>query len=76
MAKWALPVIDKEKCVLCGECVSACPHNVLEISVDTLTFINPQQCTYCGICEDQCPHEAVVCFYEISWAKPINEENP
>ena len=68
MAEWALPQIDREKCTLCGACVSACPNTVLEMLVDSLIFIHPQQCTYCGLCEDSCPDDAVVCPYEISWA--------
>ena len=68
MTKWALPQIDQEKCILCGQCVGACPHDVLEMRVNALVFKNPQQCTYCGLCEENCPHEAVVCYYEIGWA--------
>ncbi len=68
MAEWALPEIDQEKCVLCGDCIGACPHDALAIKANALIFSNPQQCTYCGLCEDNCPQDAVMCYYEISWA--------
>ena len=38
MTDWALPQIDREKCVLCGMCVQACPHQVLEMRGNQLDF--------------------------------------
>ena len=68
MTDWALPQIDQEKCILCGVCVQACPHQVLKMQTGQLAFVRPHACTYCGSCEDSCPQNAVVCYFEIGWA--------
>jgi Fe-S-cluster-containing hydrogenase component 2 len=31
---FSLPVVDKDKCVLCGECVRLCPKGAFEIEND------------------------------------------
>jgi MinD superfamily P-loop ATPase len=63
-----LPVIDKEKCTLCGTCVDVCPEDVLAIAEETLTYANPDQCTMCTECEAACPENAVACYFQIGWA--------
>ena len=68
MAEREIPVIDKEKCTLCGLCVDICPENVLAINAGTLVFANPDACTMCAQCESVCPEQAVSVYYRISWA--------
>ena len=68
VADKSLPVINKQKCVLCGLCVDTCPEGVLEIQADDLIIANPQNCTFCTTCEDTCPEDAVRCEFEIRWA--------
>ncbi|MCD6418277.1 4Fe-4S binding protein [bacterium] len=53
-----LPVLDDEKCVGCGECVSACPYDALVI-IDGKPVIDPAKCTGCGICVESCPYGAL-----------------
>ncbi len=74
MTNLILPTIDLKKCILCGDCVDACPENVLELDNDTLVFIRPEACTYCTACEAVCPTNAVRCAYEIRWEN-IYKEN-
>ena len=31
-------VVDKEKCVACGKCVSTCPNNIIELIPDTAEY--------------------------------------
>jgi len=68
MAERILPVINKQKCVLCGLCVDICPEAVLSLQADKLVFANPQNCTFCAACEESCPEGAVRCEFEIRWA--------
>ena len=67
MADQSLPIINKQKCTLCGQCVDICPEGVLELEEDTLVIANPQNCTYCTTCEETCPEGAVRCEFVILW---------
>ena len=67
MTNLILPIIDQKKCILCGDCVDACPEDVLELDNGQLVFIRPEACTYCTACEAVCPTNAVRCAYEIRW---------
>lgn len=40
-------------CVQCGRCVSACPHNAIDLSVGSIV-INRELCTACGQCAKKC----------------------
>lgn len=68
MAEKVLPVINKQKCVLCGLCVDTCPEHVLALQAGELIFANPQGCVYCADCEETCPEGAVRCEFVIRWA--------
>ena len=52
------PVVDKEKCTGCAECVNQCPNDAISL-VDNKAMINPTQCRNCRICEDVCPVNAI-----------------
>jgi len=73
MADLNLPVIDRQKCTLCGECVDVCPEHVLAINSGALVIAHPEKCTMCTECESVCPEQAVACYFQISWAE--EEEN-
>jgi len=66
--KLRMPRVDQKRCVLCGDCVENCPHNVLALVADKLVFARPLNCTYCATCEMSCPHDAVACDFSIQWA--------
>ena len=50
--------IDLDKCIGCGNCVSACPFALLEI-VDGKVQLK-EGCTLCGACEEACDYGAIV----------------
>lgn len=69
-----LPVIDKEQCVACGACASACPRNVIEIMPARASFMVScvshdkgkdvkaackVGCIGCGLCMKQCEEGAI-----------------
>jgi len=70
MTNWNLPIIDHQKCTLCGLCVEACPEHVFTIEREMLMIQYPQKCVYCTDCESVCPENAVSCFFEIKWFEP------
>ena len=61
----ALPIINFEKCSVCGDCVEVCPTGALEFMQDQIIFINPNTCSYCTLCEQICPQKAIRCEFTI-----------
>ncbi len=61
----SLPNLDRDRCTDCGDCVSACPPNVLGLVAGHLEFLRPELCDYCGRCEEACAEEAISCPYDI-----------
>ncbi|RLE82545.1 MAG: ferredoxin [Thermoprotei archaeon] len=53
------PVVDEEKCIGCGTCVSVCPVGVYELSEGKAKVVNPDACVGCKACEAQCPVNAI-----------------
>ena len=69
-----IAVIDKEKCVACGKCVSACPKHIIEL-LPAKNKVKVQcsskepgkavmascsvGCIACKICEKNCPFDAI-----------------
>lgn len=52
------PVIDRQKCTLCGTCSSTCRYNALACLKDSvMTF--PELCNGCGACGIVCKHDAI-----------------
>ena len=55
------PVIDKEKCILCGKCAKICSeseYNALTIEKECLN-LNKEICAGCSLCSHVCPKEAI-----------------
>jgi NAD-dependent dihydropyrimidine dehydrogenase PreA subunit len=49
--------VDSKKCTGCGECVDACPMNIIEVH-DGKAVIG-DGCAECGACVDACPNGAI-----------------
>lgn len=54
----AWPVVEKERCVLCGVCLDACPPGVITIKNSALS-IDTGRCIRCWCCRELCPHKAM-----------------
>ena len=50
--------IDADKCTGCGECISACPAQVFEMSGD-IAEVTDNECLGCESCVLLCPAEAI-----------------
>jgi len=54
----SIPLIDKEKCDLCGVCADVCEFNALAI-LGTEPLVFPSLCHSCGACVELCPKQAI-----------------
>lgn len=52
-------MVNKEKCIGCGTCVSICPVGAISFGADGKAFIDKQKCIRCGACQASCPVEAI-----------------
>ena len=52
------PVIDRQKCNLCGKCVDICAFGALKIN-HLSPILNSYFCEGCGACEAVCPNKAI-----------------
>ncbi len=52
------PVIDQEKCILCGKCVNICQFDALAV-VNNKLKVNRFFCEGCGACSEVCPEGAI-----------------
>ena len=55
-------VIDKEKCIRCGECFSYCRFNAVSEEIEINEFL----CEGCGLCGAVCPESAISLRKEIA----------
>lgn len=53
------PVMDKEKCIECGICLSVCPVFAIEGTPEKTYYINYDYCKGCSLCSAECPHKAI-----------------
>ncbi|MFO8183794.1 MAG: 4Fe-4S binding protein [Candidatus Aegiribacteria sp.] len=50
--------VDKAACTGCGDCVSVCPVDAVEI-IDGKSHIDPEKCIGCGFCQGVCSYDAI-----------------
>ena len=56
------PMVDRERCVLCGICEKHCPTGVMTTGKeedDGTVEIDYTYCKGCGICANICPKDAI-----------------
>ncbi len=51
--------IDEKNCNLCGECVAACPRDILEIKRKKLVVKEEKDCILCRACVEACAKDAI-----------------
>ena len=55
------PVIDRERCTGCKQCISFCPFGVYEMVDEAVTVANPEKCkNKCPACARMCPATAII----------------
>ena len=52
------PVVDRDACTGCEECVAVCPAAAIEMR-DDKAFILSDKCTNCRVCIPVCPVDAI-----------------
>lgn len=53
-----VPLLDKNKCILCGKCADMCRFGALLCTDQALTYFQGL-CRSCGLCVLACPHKAI-----------------
>ena len=53
-----IPEVDKEKCILCGNCSEYCEFNAIFVTTDKW-YLFPELCKGCTACIKLCPHNAL-----------------
>ena len=53
------PVIDKSKCIRCGECAKICPVKTMQINKPDYPKLKTSLCIRCWCCQETCPQNAV-----------------
>lgn len=59
-------LVDKDKCVLCCECINICSQDVLGIQKGKVAVINFDDCTFCEECVDICENDGIKVKYDIT----------
>jgi NAD-dependent dihydropyrimidine dehydrogenase PreA subunit len=54
-----LPVLDESRCTGCGDCVTVCPTQCLEMSGPVPWLPRPRDCIRCELCVRVCPADAL-----------------
>lgn len=61
-----MPILDLDRCVGCGLCVSVCKCGALVLVNNVIVIIiETEECGWCTYCEAVCPNNAISCPFEI-----------
>ena len=59
-----IPVINKESCIVCGNCIEVCPPQAISLKYEK-AHIEDDICEECGFCAAECPVEAITLPFPI-----------
>ena len=48
-------VVDKSRCVACGECIISCRKDAVSINAGCFAVVDANICVGCGLCSKSCP---------------------
>ncbi|MCF2553980.1 MAG: 4Fe-4S binding protein [Frisingicoccus sp.] len=48
-------VVDKSRCVACGECALSCRKNAVSVRSGCFAAVDTEHCVGCGLCSKNCP---------------------
>lgn len=71
MSQQNIPIINLTRCDRCGNCISACPEDALQMTEEGPIFFLPTTCTYCMACEPVCPQHAIRAPLTVVWAEDV-----
>jgi NAD-dependent dihydropyrimidine dehydrogenase PreA subunit len=54
-----IPSVDVDRCTGCGNCVSFCPHDCLDIVDGTCALVRPRDCRGEAFCVSACVEDAI-----------------
>jgi thioredoxin reductase len=60
------PLIDPNKCMGAGSCITACPEEAIGMIKGKAVFIDPTVCIGHGACMTSCPHDAITLVFGTS----------
>jgi ferredoxin len=63
-----IPVIDKENCTGCGNCLDVCPPQAI-IFQNEKAHIEDDLCEECGFCVAECPVKAISLSFPLYGSK-------
>ncbi|MEJ2295401.1 MAG: 4Fe-4S binding protein [Candidatus Lokiarchaeota archaeon] len=52
-------IVDDEKCIECGACISICPTDALHYDINDQLEFSYDKCIGCLLCIDSCPRRAI-----------------
>ena len=52
-------IIDDDKCIDCGACISLCPTDALHLAKEDRLEFSYEKCIGCLLCLDSCPRFAI-----------------
>jgi len=52
-------IVDLDKCIECGACISLCPTDALHLNTEEQLEFSYEKCIGCLLCLDSCPRYAI-----------------
>ncbi len=68
------PVVDEEKCTLCGSCIPVCPTRALSLEQegdDAKLVVQLERCIACMNCVGVCPENAIKVYKMVSYGRKL-----